>query len=1071
MKTYLNEQLGFKIDIPDQWSFEPGYQSHPAPGKNHSFIFRCRSGEAFNIQVKPLTLEPELNQIEDEFKSFAQERGYTSLGLGRLVVAGKEHVWARYYMGYGHWSKKYIFILNNIEYSFTAACLDEKSLLEMEQAWDQTVNSFRLLMSVNKITQPKSEKSEQKIGIAAKQVSESENMESQAPVKSKPAGTKTYLNEKHGFEIDIPEAWAPAPELPPGMMDALAGPIPPGLNKDCFQYGCHEEAMNFEIAPLYPEPLLDDTVIEFKVYAQVQGFTDLHFGRINVADKEHVCAHYFINDNMGPRWNKKYMLVFGGIEYALTVTCNNPQWFAKREKDWDAIIQSFHVLAAVDDSANATAKADRDRQERRKIVQERVEMLQDPWKMYAKACQFMAVGQYLDARMLLVEYLRDRPDHIQAHKDLAAILQKIGDTTGAIQHLREVERLDPSDATNRSTLAKLVADNPLKKTVSETSAGRLYPTPENSSHSSNNVYGVEDKSKQDYTLAFSLRSYLIIAIFSYLYITSWGVGFKDLIFLTSAAHQPLSTSEFNMLEVVLYFGIGAFICLMFLIGVELNTDNSNNASTFFGFVERTMRSHNKEQKAFGDILFSDYTKKPAGVLDALRLQVMNLIHALFKIIVIFISIGTLHFAVSFAIVMLLVGPQLIFHHPQPILWLASTDALWFFLCYRAMLLGLARKNGITREGDTAHAYRAIISPSLDSSIQSAMTKGVTPDLIAKVIGQVSVINAIRNDLLKTDQIGYKEVWRLGLITPDQDWFDPRPDPGSLQERTKRYFSDANYRYKWMEQIPIKRSAVLHSTSYFNTQFNNVLITNGKTTQLHYHLANYHLHTVLNKGEYIRIRNIQIDTNRSHAENRSQSLTKFLREDGFPLKEFYSDGDPLSADRGGIIVIDKGKLLITHPRYFVQKRLIDDEGNLVDVGIDENFYLGGRVEVKMQPAVLNSLVQYVTSNRYKPILRYHYTPYASDFMFPILDTPTSTSGWADLYIDTRGKAKLFITKEKTLAEWYEMMNELRQLFYDALAKKEYHFLGLTKDKVYLNQYLSAKMEILKKYYIIQDWQLF
>jgi len=52
------------------------------------------------------------------------------------------------------------------------------------------------------------------------------------------------------------------------------------------------------------------------------------------------------------------------------------------------------------------------------------------------------------------------------------------------------------------------------------------------------------------------------------------------------------------------------------------------------------------------------------------------------------------------------------------------------------------------------------------------------------------------------------------------------------------------------------------------------------------------------------------------------------------------------------------------------------------------------------------------------------PNASNFMLPILDTPMSDSSWADLFIDTRGKAKLFIAKEKTLEEWKEMMERLR-----------------------------------------------
>ena len=83
---------------------------------------------------------------------------------------------------------------------------------------------------------------------------------------------------------------------------------------------------------------------------------------------------------------------------------------------------------------------------------------------------------------------------------------------------------------------------------------------------------------------------------------------------------------------------------------------------------------------------------------------------------------------------------------------------------------------------------------------------------------------------------------------------------------------------------------------------------------------------------------------------------------------------------------------------------------------------------------------------------------------------SCSGWADLFVDTRGKGRLFVAKERTEAEWYEMMNRLRGLFFDELAKKDYHLLGLTKDSAHLDHYLSKKQEILEDYFVIRDWQV-
>jgi len=808
MKIYQNEQHGFEIETPEEWSF------HSQDETAHTLIFKCSANEAFNIQIAPLTRNPSPDQTENEFKQLAREKGYTSLGLGRIKVGGEEHVWARYYMGGGLWSKKYMIVLNEIEFAITATCLDQKVLLEMEKSWDGVAASFRLMSPADKSANPKREVSEQKNEIADvkprqdlknskitnpslettifmqmlslparlgdmpqriemcqqaltkisrqtnpeewaalelelgisfgknpfgnrdenieqsiqhylkaqevftrqaypdewaniqtnlasdyrnrrrgdhdenveaainlseealgaitqavlpelkasihnnlanayrdrirgkkdenlkraifhcqqalavmtrqrnphywamiqnnlgniyqdymhgeraenigksiyhygqalevftrkgnpedwawthsnlgvsyrnrvhgeptenlelaiyhykqalefltremlpekwattqqnlgnaylgrilgervtnlnqavnhyqqaqsvftreiypeqwlliqaglatafkeldsshhkipdKQVAEIRDTEPPILSKSNIEGVKIYHDKKHSFEIDIPETWSPRPATVYKLAGVLYGPSSPNANKDVFQYGDFDEAFNFEIGPLFPEPLLDDTEIEFGLYARDRGFADLRFGRIVVAGKEHVCASYFINDNMGKRWNKKYMIVFGGMEYTITGTCNDPHYFMTREKEWNAIVQSFRLLKVVDDSANFSYKAERLRDKRREIVQERMDMRDMTGDLYARAYEAVAIGNYKEARLLLENCLRDDPGHILAHKELAVVLKKRNDIKGAIRHRSDVKRLAPVDVVNRANLAELLA--------------------------------------------------------------------------------------------------------------------------------------------------------------------------------------------------------------------------------------------------------------------------------------------------------------------------------------------------------------------------------------------------------------------------------------------------------------------------------------------------------------------------------------------------------------------------------------------------------------------------------------
>ena len=360
------------------------------------------------------------------------------------------------------------------------------------------------------------------------------------------------------------------------------------------------------------------------------------------------------------------------------------------------------------------------------------------------------------------------------------------------------------------------------------------------------------------------------------------------------------------------------------------------------------------------------------------------------------------------------------------------------------LMSIRKPLALVRDHRPVHADASVTLPLFPRA-----TNSVTPELIQELLAEESVVNAIRMDLEKIHHIRGHEQWRLGLVTSDADTFNS------------------------LYQIPVKRAAVIHPTTFFDAQFQRVLINHGATTPLiqSYPGWTYGLRTQLSEHQYEIIRRLEIDTSSTSARNRSSSFPRFLREDGFPLKDSYQDGDPLTTERGGTLVLEEGKLKLIYSNYFIQSRIIDDEGNLIYMGLDENFQPSATWSgISVIPSVSKRLFKTVQYEDYTPVLRYRSFPYAPEYMLPILDTPMSDSGWADLFIDTRGKAKLFIAKQKTLAEWYEMMDRLRQLFFAELGKKGNHLLGLTKDQHHLNEYFFKKQRILEDYFTVLDWQL-
>jgi tetratricopeptide (TPR) repeat protein len=134
------------------------------------------------------------------------------------------------------------------------------------------------------------------------------------------------------------------------------------------------------------------------------------------------------------------MIVFGITENSITATCNDPQWFAQREKVWDAIVTSFRLTESR-------------KQDIRELQARRTKIA---GSLYDQAYEAVSKGRYLEARTLLESCLSENPDHTLAHKELAVVLRQLDDVKGALAHRREVKRLAPSDTLNRVNMSVLL---------------------------------------------------------------------------------------------------------------------------------------------------------------------------------------------------------------------------------------------------------------------------------------------------------------------------------------------------------------------------------------------------------------------------------------------------------------------------------------------------------------------------------------------------------------------------------------------------------------------------------------
>lgn len=151
MSKYRNEKYGFELDLPNGWGISSGISRIPVMLSNVFMRanileeFSCGGKEHLNIVVESMQPEipPDINELM--FTLQAQKMNYTDLQFGRITVEERVHAWVSYVMNQKGWLKKYLIVLNGYGYALTASCPIDHRSHTVEQTWDNTATSFRLL--------------------------------------------------------------------------------------------------------------------------------------------------------------------------------------------------------------------------------------------------------------------------------------------------------------------------------------------------------------------------------------------------------------------------------------------------------------------------------------------------------------------------------------------------------------------------------------------------------------------------------------------------------------------------------------------------------------------------------------------------------------------------------------------------------------------------------------------------------------------------------------------------------------------------------------------------------------
>lgn len=327
------------------------------------------------------------------------------------------------------------------------------------------------------------------------------------------------------------------------------------------------------------------------------------------------------------------------------------------------------------------------------------------------------------------------------------------------------------------------------------------------------------------------------------------------------------------------------------------------------------------------------------------------------------------------------------------------------------------------------------------------------DQIREVLNVPSVRTALREDLNRLGKIRDKEEWRLGVILPGHDSVG---------------------RFGFLN--PLKR-AVIFPKSVIGHLAN--IAVSGSTS---FYSRRIRLPQPEGYGEECySLQEIKVLD--PHYGYQPVPLPQFLQEEGFPIEQSRLSRQLMTIASGVIVRTPypegKGKheYKVLHPRFFIQRVLIDDEGKVIWVGLDYGQDPTPKFSVWMHPTlgVLTKLLMKVYQEvgeapwHYEPLVWYHTSllPLA-DVDLSLLDVPPLGHTLVEVIVEPNGRSRILIPRPG--ADFEALVRHVEELWEETLSNCGGHLLHLTKDKDKLRKYLDRKMEIINEYYLCEDYEL-